>query len=281
MFIVVDVGGTNTRVAASKDGETIADKKRFSTLKAFEEGISQISDTIKSLAGKDTVEGVAVGIPGTIDHRTGKTIIVPNIPTWNDQNVGEVLESSLHIPVTCANDAELAALGEAVFGAGKDHRVAGYLTVSTGIGGSLVIDKKLVPRSHNTEPGGMIIDMNSEMIDSLGRKGTFETLASGLAFTKRFGLRADECTDPEIWRMHIQVLGQGVVNVILMWSPEILVIGGGLTQGGDFLFKPLRKFVKDNLRLFPPPPIVPAELGDDVGLFGGLALLSASAKHEA
>jgi glucokinase len=273
MFIVIDVGGTSTRVASSKDGKTILKKERFSTPQDFEEGVSSITKAVKNLVGQKQIQGVAIGVPGTIDHRNGRTIRVPNIRSWDGIDVSYIFQSKLGVPVRVVNDAELAALGEAVFGAGKQHSIVAYITVSTGVGGALVADKRLVPSAYNREPGQITVDPKGERSPRSGHIGTLEMHASGTAFRERFGLEPKDCDDPKIWRGYAAFLGEGIINVLLLWSPEILIIGGGLSRAGDLLFDPLRKFIDKNLMMFPPPPIVPAELGDDAGLYGGLVLL--------
>ena len=278
MLVVIDIGGTNTRVAVSEDGKIIKNKKKFPTPIKFEEGISSIITTVNELSGNNSIDGLAVGIPGTINRSTGKVINVANIHSWNNRDICNLLSQKLETNVFLANDAELAALGEASFGAGKNSRIVAYLTVSTGIGGALVVDKNLVPRAYNTEPGHMVVDVNSEAIDGSERKGTLEVLASGITFEKQFGVKPKNCENPEIWEQYAQILGEGIINVILLWSPEILVIGGGLSKKGDLFFNPLKKFVSENLNLFPSPLIVPAELGDDAGIYGGLALLKEKRK---
>lgn len=273
MYIVVDVGGTNTRVAASEDGKTLTVKKHFSTPKIFEDGVSKIVASVNKLVGDRTLNGLAIGIPGTIDHRTGKQIRNPNLPSWNERDVVQTFKEPFDVPIIFVNDAELAAMGEAVFGSGKEYRIVGFLTVSTGIGGALVVEKRLVPRAFNTEPGHMMVEFEGKPSPRSGQRGTLEMYASGNAFKEQFGMKPEDCDDPGTWSAHLQRLGQGLINIIVLWSPEILVIGGGLSQKGKLFFQPLRKFVNENLKMFPPPPIVPAELGDDAGLYGGLALI--------
>lgn len=280
MYIVVDVGGTNTRVASSMDGKTIADKKRFRTPKAFQEGVAQITEAVEELSSDEKIRGVAIGVPGVVNRSAGKTLMVHNLTSWNDREIIKTFGERLKTPVVFANDAELAALGEAVFGAGKNHRIVAYLTVSTGVGGALVVDKKLIPHTYNAEPSVMMIELDGKIHPGSKQVGAWESYASGTAFKERFGMEAKDCDDPGIWEIHAQYVGQGVLNVILLWSPEILVIGGGLSRTGDLLFDPLRKFVKENLKMFPPPPIVPAKLGDDAGLFGGLALIHRKRKED-
>jgi predicted NBD/HSP70 family sugar kinase len=273
MKIVVDLGGSHTRVASSIDGKTIKQKARFNTPQSFDDGVKEITKTIQILSEKKKPVAIVVGIPGTLDHRQGKSIKVPNIPSWNNRDLEYVFQSKLGQPVKFANDAELAALGEANFGIGKAYTVVGYLTVSTGIGGALVANKRLVPRLFNYEPGHMIIDMSSRAKDGTGRKGTLEALASGSTFKDRFGVDPETCTDRNIWKQYAQILAEGICNILLLWSPDILIIGGGFSQHKDLLFSPLRNYVESKLVIFPAPPIVPSALGDEAGLLGGLVFL--------
>lgn len=280
MYVVVDVGATNIRLAASKNGKSIDRKKQFSTPSSFEDGVSKIVESVKELMGKETLRSLAIGVPGVVDRAAGKSLLVPNLTSWNERYLVQSFKDQLKVPVVIANDAEFAALGEAVFGIGKDYRIVGYLTVSTGIGGALVIDQKIVPAAYNTEPGHMMVELEGKPHSGSGQTGDWEMYASGTAFEERFGVKAEDCDDPGIWEMHARVLGQGVLNVILLWSPEVLVIGGGLSQKGDLFFKPLRRFIDEHLKIFAPPPIVPAALGDDAGLYGGLVLIKTKGKKD-
>lgn len=272
MYIVVDVGGTSTRIASFLDGETIQKKERYTTPQSYRGGIKKIIGTIQQLSKNHSLSGVAIGIPGTIDRKKNKTLILPHLTSWNDRDVCRELQKFHQVPITLANDAELAALGEAVVGSGKKYRIVAYLTVSTGIGGALVINKKLIPRAYTSEPGHMMRIIRNTQVTHSGTD-KWEASGSGLAFEKRYGVPPEENDDPKVWAEHAQILGPGILAVILLWSPEVLVIGGGLSMKGDLLFKPLREYIQNNLSVFPSPPIFPAKLGDDAGLFGGLALL--------
>lgn len=273
MKIVVDIGGTNTRVASSVDGQTIAERTSFPTPEDFQEGVSQIAAVVQGFLGDRGLSGMAIGVPGTVDRSASRTIVVANLHSWDDQDIRGIFASRLNCPVVVVNDAELAALGEASLGAGEGFASVGYLTVGTGIGGALVVDNHLIPRVYNSEPGHMTIDLGSELVDGTGRRGTLEALASGLAFERRFGQKPAENDDAAVWERFARDLSMGVVNVILLWSPQVLVIGGGLTQKGDLLFNPLRRFVEESLVVFPAPAILPAKLGTDAPFFGGLTLL--------
>lgn len=273
MFISVDVGATTTRTAKSDDGITLSQKESFPTPEDYKEGLSKILQIIDTLVDSETLEGVAIGVPGVINRKTGKVYQAPNLVSWNNQKVVEDLSRALSAPIEIANDAELACLGEATFGIAEEHRIVGYLTISTGIGGALVIDKKLVPRAYNSEPGHIVVELDGIKHPSTGQKGDWEMYASGTAFEERFRMSPEKCDDPGIWTMFARNIGQGVMNVLALWSPDVLVIGGGLSLKGEAFLGPLRSYLNENFKIFPPPPIVAAALGDDAGLYGGFALI--------
>ncbi|OGY18697.1 MAG: hypothetical protein A2900_02400 [Candidatus Chisholmbacteria bacterium RIFCSPLOWO2_01_FULL_50_28] len=273
MNVVVDMGGTTTRVAVSEDGKQLQAKDRFPTPQSFDEGISQIVETSKTLSGNSPITSVVVGIPGTINRTTGQVIRVAHIPSWDGRFPMQAFQKAFTVPVTLANDAELGAIGEATFGSGRGYRIVGYLAVGTGIGGALVLDRQLVPNAFHTEPGHMLMSPDKTGQGETLAVKAWEEVAAGPWFEERFGMKPQECKDPEIWSLFAQNVGVGMINVLLLWSPEVLIIGGGLSLNGEIFLAPLRTFVKDNLRMFPAPPIVAAALGDDAGLYGGLTLL--------
>ncbi|OGY20779.1 MAG: hypothetical protein A3A65_01230 [Candidatus Chisholmbacteria bacterium RIFCSPLOWO2_01_FULL_49_14] len=273
MNIVIDVGGTTTRMASSKDGRTFLHKERFPSEKNFEKGITLLTASIKKILAGEQPSQIVIGIPGTIDHKTQLPLVIPHLPGWNKRDVIKALSQEFHCAISLAHDAELGALGEAYFGAGKGYRIVGYLAVGTGIGGALVIDCELLPSVYGREPGHMNFDLTGKPHPGSGQRGDWELYASGSTFQELYGADPKTCTDPKIWERFAQRFGQGVVNTILLWSPEIMIIGGGMANAGELLFTPLVRFVSKRLKVFPPPPIRQAMLGDDAGLYGGLALL--------
>ena len=124
----------------------------------------------------------------------------------------------------------------------------------------------------STEPGHQILVPGGRR-DNCGQRGCFEVYGSGTAFYKTYGVRPENCKDKKIWARHAQIIGWGIVNTIVHWSPDIVVVGGGLSKAGPLLFKPLRAYVRQHLKILKPPPIKPAKLGDDAGLYGCLELL--------
>lgn len=267
-YIVVDLGGTSTRVALSSDGKTFSDKTKYDTPPTYKAGIDKLKEEIKKLAGEDGSYSVAMGMAGTFDVKTGVLIKSPNLPGWDGNRVGSDLEEGLGTRVDVNNDADMAALGEAVFGAGKGYGIVAMLTVGTGIGGAKVENRKLDDQRHGFEPGHQIIDRK------LGKEGTLEKLASGRGFAKRCGVEPKDCTDPELWKEEGEILGVGVINTLTYWSPDVVVMGGGMMRDWDKFAETMKHYVEENFEMYTVPPIVKGELGDEMGLYGGLALLA-------
>ena len=141
------------------------------------------------------------------------------------------------------------------------------------MGGARIHHGEIDGSAHGFEPGHQILIPKGRKW-TCGQHGCFEAYASGTAFYKTYSVRAENCQDKKIWARHAQVVGWGLINTIILWSPDVVIIGGGLAQAGPLLFKPLRAYVRANLKIFTPPKIVPAKLGDQAGLYGGLKLLS-------
>lgn len=272
MLIVVDVGGTKTRVAASSDGRSISSQVSFSTPESFEAGLIKINEAIEQFRRGVSIDGIVMGVPGTVERISGKTLVLPNLHDWDNRNLTIFFNERYGTKTLVANDAELSGLGEAVYGQGKNQRIVAYLTISTGIGGALIVDKKPVIRNFNTEPGHIIIDVNSQVADGSGRKGTLEAYCSGVGFNKLYNQKPEDCVDDKVWEEFVKRLTVGVTNIILLWSPEILILGGGFLKSSDKFFEPLKKSVREELKLFPVPFIELAQLGDEAGLLGGIAL---------
>ncbi len=275
MFIAVDIGGTTTRVGASRDGKKFVGKRRrFRTPRLFEDGIAKIVEAAKKCAGGGRLDCAVVDIPGTTDQEGCVGGVIPNLSKWAGKPLKAALENAFGCSVRILNDAAAAALGEAVRGAGRYARSVAYLTVSTGIGGARVVGGKLdatFPRGF--EPGHHILVQGGKLC-GCGQRGCFEAYASGTAFEKTFGVRAEQCHNSRIWDRYAHMLAQGVHNIIVLWSPDVLVIGGGVSHAGNRLFVPLRRAIRGHT-FFKCPPIRRAKLGDNSGLYGCLEALRA------
>ncbi|MGE0134177.1 MAG: ROK family protein [Dehalococcoidia bacterium] len=221
------------------------------------------------------VTRAVVGVPGWVDYRSNRTVSLPNLPAWGGID-GLALSRTTGLDVVFGNDADFAALGEHRLGAGRGVEDLVYVTCSTGVGAGVVLRGRLV-RSHRSiaEIGHTIIDRTTGE--------TVEELASGTALARRAGMPAEIVAaraasgDPQAARLFhdaADALGIGVLNMVLLFGPERVVIGGGMSEAGDLLLGPVRQRFEEArspLLALRPEDIVLAELGQAVGLLGAFA----------
>lgn len=269
MIVCVDIGGGTTRVGLSADEQTFIQIERFGTREVFDEEMTSIVTVIKKHTS--VVDKIVVAAAGSVDRKRGILITWGQKHVWWGKSIFDPLaaafpKSTLHLE----NDANIAALGEAVYGAGKMYDQVGYLTISTGIGGGLVRNKRIVPHLYGLEPAHQIINFHETDVWSCGQRGCYEAYASGTAFNKIFGVPAEQCDEPNVWNDYAKLVAVGLANMIALWSPEIMIIGGGVANSFDMFISPLERELKRLLPIFDVPKIVRAELSEP-GLYGGLA----------
>lgn len=228
------------------------------------------------------VDQAVVGVPGRVHYGTGVLEHAPNLPpAWATDLSEDRLATTLGVNVALANDADLAAVGEAWFGAGRRHRDVTYLTVSTGIGAGVVTGRLLVHGSRS------LAEVGHSIVDWQGRgsgRSTVEQLGSGTALARlagEAGLPADgreverrrQAGDPvatAIWEAVITVAAVAAVNLSQLFSPEVIVVGGGLGLVGEPVLRLMRQVLAESgpVGLSPPVEVVNAALGDDAALAG-------------
>ena len=173
------------------------------------------------------------------------------------------------------NDAAIAGLGEAVFGAGKGLEIIAYHTVSTGVGGAKIENGDIDHVSAGFEPGHQILDIDRTILGE-DIVPTLENLVSGTAVELRFGTKPYDIPQSDVlWNELAEYLAQGLRNTILYWSPDVIVLGGSMIIGNPRIeIDVIRKCTVDALDGFVPAPLITtAKLGDEAGLYGGMALL--------
>ena len=304
--IGVDLGGTKISTAISTiEGNilanvvlpTKAEEGEAAVLGRIVQSIDEV--IVGSSTSIDEIEAIGIGSPGPLDAKKGIIITTPNLP-FKDYNLVQPLKEKYNIPVYLDNDANAAAIGEYMFGAGKGKNSIVYFTVSTGVGGGAVLDGK-VYRGHTSnalEIGHTTVDPNGPRCNC-GNLGCLEAMSSGTAIAKK-GKEAvstnvetslkkhDTVTSYEVFKeaeagdevakdiIHnaLTYLGIGVANAIATFDPEMIIIGGGVSKAGDIVFDTVKKVV--NKRCFKSMAesceIVPAGLGSDAGVVGAVAL---------
>jgi len=306
--LAVDLGGTNIRPAIISDkGELIA--KNYSPTLAGQGPpavIDRIFSAIDSLLSSASMSfsklhSISIAAAGAINTEQGIVTLSPRLPGWRDIPLRNIVTERYGVRTFLMNDANAAVLGEHCFGAGRGVSNLIYLTVSTGIGGGIIIDNKLYSGQCGGagEIGHMTIDVNGPKCNC-GNTGCLEMLASGTAIAREairriscggkssltgiMGGKIENITAKEVSvaaqggdSLALEVISQaatylgiGLVNLVNIFNPEMIIIGGGLSKMGDLLLHPARQVVAE--RAFPLSAqavrIVPAQLGDDAGVVG-------------
>ena len=264
------------RIAVSKDGVSLDNINIYDTPKSFDEALDLFS-TFKG----GSFKVIAGGVPGILDKEKNSLVRSPNLHGWVGVTIKNKLEESFGTKVILENDAALAGLGEACFGADRDKRIIAYLTISTGIGGARIVDKKIDVCSWGFEPGKQIIDaditiwpesinFNSESLPS----GCLESYISGAALNYRYGKSSVEIKDPDIWREVEKLLAVAINNTIAYWSPEVVILGGGIVLEKAVSLDNIYENLATVTGAFPElPEVKKAELGDGSALYGAIALI--------
>ncbi len=312
IIVGIDLGGTKISTAVvDSAGKIIAhDYRETRAAEGLQAVIGRMLDAARRVmaqAGVDQAQVTAVGIgaPGPLDVEAGVVVAPPNLPGWDRVPLKQLIKDELGITTFLENDANAAALGEHRFGAGRGVGHMIYVTVSTGIGGGLILDGKLY---HGVS--GMAGEIGHTTVIPYGprcpcgNRGCLEALASGTAIARQARERvargaptliADlsggeperitaklvaEAADQgdveaqDILAEAMNYLGLGMANLVNLFNPQLIVIGGGMTNIGDALFVPVRRVV--GLRALRTPAqavrVVRAELGDNVGVLGAAAV---------
>ena len=306
-----DLGGTKILTAVvNTQGEIVShDRRRTPATKGHQAIIQSMlksADRALDLAGIATAElgAVGIGAAGLSDPETGVLFTSPHLPGWRDVPLRDIIEKGLGKKSFLINDADAAALGEFHFGAGRGTRHLIYITVSTGIGGGIIINGQIYTGASGAagEIGHMTIDVNGPPCNC-GNRGCWETLASGTALAREARHRISEGAktsilehaDGDINKLTAEAvhsaakdgdslakeliartgyyLGVGLANLINMFNPELIVIGGGLSNIGDMLFAPAFKVAEERAfrEAYRAVRFSPAKLGLNSGVLGAAA----------
>ena len=272
--IIVSIGGDTVRFAEgdSNTGE-LFNKKSQKTPADPNEAAKMIISYISECTHNP--ENLVIGVRGRLDEEKSKISNDTLLINWIDYELKAKLSKSLNLPVYLENDAALAGLGEAVYGAGKEFDYIVYHSVGAGVGGVKIEEKKIDHGTLGFEPGHQILDIDRTVLGE-DVTPTLENLISAKAITDRYGSRPEDISQDDIlWSQLAHYLGQGLRNSILYWSPEAIVLGGQMILGKPCIsLEDVRKETVTALdEFYDCPFITKATLGDDAALYGGLALL--------
>lgn len=266
-ILLVDVGGTKTRVSVSTDGRRLADPIIYPTPRPFATGLVALIRTARRLTGGQELTRVIMGLPGLLNRQHNQLLAAGHLRSWEHQPLGAKLKQIFRAPVTLENDAALGGLGEARFGAGRGQDIVAYITIGTGVGGARIIRGRIDRRQEGFEPGHQLL------LTERGRPRTLENLVSGSNIKRRFGQAPEKMRRVSAWKTLATELAFGLVNVVDFWSPEIIILGGGVMAGYMPYLPLIRRTINAHLQdRSQCPRVVRGRLGDRAGLWGALAL---------
>lgn len=306
-IIAVDLGGTQIRTARYDEALNLLQRENTLTLahEGLEPTLARIKHYIHKVMpdDKSDVLGVGFSAPGPLNPTTGVIVAPPNLPGWHNVPLADIIHEEFDVPVYVGNDANVAALAEASKGAAEGFRHVIYLTISTGIGGGLIVDGQMLlgKEGLGAEAGHI------PMIVEEGKVSSLEEEAAGPAIAEKIVARikagessiVSKLVDGDLLKVDAKIVGQaaeqgdtvaieqiqyagrivglGIVTLLHLFNPEIIVIGGGVSKTGDLLFKPMWKAIRETViddAYIKNLKIEKADLGDDVALVGAAALVA-------
>jgi glucokinase len=285
MIGAVDIGGTKIAVGMlDRGGKILARGESPSSAKlGLPEGLalifSMLRETARQAGGE--LEGIGVGCTGPVDPLQGRLGTIEFLPDWEGSPLAAELRKAFGVPAFLENDADAAALGELAWGAGRGASRFIYVTISTGIGGGIVLDGRLYRGVGGAHPeiGHHVIDPAGPQC-FCGAHGCWESLAGGPALASRGGrssalavCQAAEQGDAAA-RAAIEqeayYLGLGCANLVTLFVPDVLALGGGVMRSRHLVWDKIVQTIRENCGLVPSEQtrLVPAQLGADAGLAG-------------
>lgn len=276
--LAIDIGGTKFTVAAFDEDKMIRRESRATDREGGREKLLEtLTPLITGWHAAERFDRCGIGFGGPVNWRTQMVATSTHVGGWSDFNLPAYVRNLLGgVPVVMDNDANAGALGEYLYGAGKGCSPLFYMTVSTGIGGGILIDGQVLrgPDSWAGEIGHLNVRPDGPAC-LCGSNGCLERMCCGLWLERDHGLPAIVLMQrPEFVRGYVVDMARGLKACIMLLNPERIVIGGGISKAGDALFLPLRE---ELARQMPPwsrarVDVQPALLGDDSVLWGALGL---------
>lgn len=311
-YIGIDIGGMSIKIGVVDKNGLIIKQSRVKTASTAEKCVDDMCDLIQSLIADcgltvDEIVGIGVGCPGAVTSETGVVDFLPNLG-WDKVPLAQMLKKRFDLPVKISNDANVAALAEAVYGAAKDYKTSVMFTLGTGVGGGIIIDNKLFEGgfSRGAELGHVTLFLDGEPC-SCGRRGCIEAYASATALIKQTkaamekdknsamwafvngdinnvdGRTAFECskqgdkTAEKVVDTYVYYLAESMLNMFNIFRPEAFILGGGISAQGDYLVNKLKAYCEKfdyGYKRAPRTEIVTAKLGNDAGIIGAAALFA-------
>lgn len=305
-YIGVDLGGTNIAVGIVDIQGNILAKKSIPTLseRPFTEIVADMADCIRTLLSEqnlseDDIKSIGIGSPGSLNTEKGILVYANNFKYGVNVPLRELMQKHINKPVYLGNDANVAALGETICGAAAGVKNAVMITLGTGVGGGIVINGEIYEGQYSAgaEMGHIILVRNGEPC-TCGRRGCWEAYASATALVRQTkeamkahpesimnetpldkvsgrtafdAMRKGDKVAKEVCDTYIEYVAEGLIDIVNVFRPEILIVGGGICNEGETLLAPIRAYIRKYAYggdLNPEQRIEVAKLGNNAGIIG-------------
>lgn len=275
--LAIDIGGTKFSMAAFEDDRLTLRESRATDREGGRDWmLEQIAGIAAGWRRQAGFDECGIGFGGPVDFERQRVALSTHVGGWQDFALTGWVEQTLGVKAVMDNDANVGALGEAVYGAGRGASPLFYMTLSTGIGGGIVVADKIYrgADSYAGEIGHLTV--RPEGPECLcGARGCFERVCSGLWLERDHGRTAKELMeDRKFVEGYVVDLALGLKSAIMLLNPARIVVGGGISKAGEALFEPLRRELRRQITPWSRARIdvAPAALGDDSVLWGALSL---------
>lgn len=274
MKIIIDSGGTNIRIAFTEDNQKFSDILKYPTPKKYQDYKGLIQSAINSHINGSKISKIVYGVAASVNRADKIINKAPHNTCLNGKKVSEIFDfiNQNETEILFENDASLAGLAEATMGEGQGFNKVAYITISTGVGGTLITNKTIPQTKFNFEPGHHIINFEGTTLALENIPGSFESYSSGTGFKAIYGVDPADHDDPQIWNNYGKTLAVGLHNISLLWQPDVIVLGGSMSKKAPLFLKSLNEHLEKSL-INKPPEIKISRLGDENGLMGGMQLL--------
>jgi glucokinase len=285
----LDLGGTKIAAAVVEDGKIVGRKQTKTPQTGLDDVVAALEHISNDLLEKHAdVTALGMGVPGPLDFKRGRIRFTPNIAGLDNAPIVELLEKRLKLKVVLENDANAAGFAEHKYGSATEFESSLYITISTGIGGGLFIGDRVIRGANGIagEIGHMTV-MPHGPLCGCGQLGCWEALASGRAIAREATFSYGEILSTQAVFEKAQAgerkalmvvdnaahfMGIGIANLQKIFDPDVFVIGGGMSQVGDFYLDKIKAYTGRFNFGFPPSTIRVAELGTDAGVIGAAAV---------
>ncbi|MBI5906748.1 ROK family protein [Candidatus Saccharibacteria bacterium] len=260
MYLGIDIGGSKTLLAVFTNDGKLSKEHKFATNPDYRRFLDDLAAALKSNFADFEFDYACCAVPGRVNRKAGIAEDFGNLK-WHNVAIKNDVGRLVSAPILVENDAKLGGLSEALL-VHKKYKKILYVTISTGIGGGIIINGKIDPVLADMEPGHMLLEHD-------GKLKKWEDFASGRAFREKYGKLASEINDQAIWKSFAANIALGLEELLAIIHPDVVIIGGGVgahyEKFGKFLDEAMKKNESDMVKV---PPIIKAQRPEEAVIYG-------------